>query len=171
VPSGPDIREIVDRLLDAEKALAGEGRWTSDREGQHRFTRAIECEGEITAAELVIKAYPRRPQPCFRILLTMTRAIWRLDFVLTETHLNPRLPRRKETDPPTGLVKGPHYHAWADNRRFATTSSLPHKLRNARIVPERVRSYDQAFRWFCAETNIEIGYDDIPDLPGRDTLL
>ena len=170
VPARPDIRQLVDGLIEAEKQLAGEGEWRSDRDGVYRFTRAVECRGEI-AAELVVKAYPRRPQPCFRLILTMGRAVWRVDFVQSETHLNPRNARRRETDPPRAIIKGPHYHAWADNRGFATMGSLPAKLRNARFMPERVRSYDQAFRWFCAETNIEIGSDDIPDLPKRDTLL
>jgi hypothetical protein len=101
----------------------------------------------------------------------MGRAIWRMDFDPTETHLNPRTPRRRETDPPRSLISGPHYHAWEDNRRFATMTSLPPKLRNARILPERLRSFDEAFRWFCAETNIAVSYDDIPELPKRDTLL
>lgn len=168
---GPDIRQIVDGLLEAEKHLAGEGEWQDDREGVRRFTRAVEREGEITPLEMVLKAYPRRAQPCFRILLTMGRAVWRVDFDAKETHWNPRLPRRKEVDPPQGMIKGPHYHAWADNRRFATMGSLPQKLRNARFIPERIRSYEQAFRWFCAETSIDIGHDDIPELPKRDTLI
>jgi hypothetical protein len=162
---------VVDRLLEAEKRLAGVGEWQDDRDGVKRFTRAVEREGEITALELVVKAYPRRIQPCFRVLLTMGRAIWRVDFDHRETHLNPRLPRRKEVDPPPGLVKGPHYHAWADNRRFATMTSLPQKMRNARFMPDRIRGYEQAFRWFCAETCIELRNGDVPDLPTRDTLL
>lgn len=168
---GPDIRQIVDGLLEAEKHLAGEGAWQNDRDGVKRFNRAVEHQGEITALELVVKAYPRRVQPCFRILLTMGRAIWRVDFDALETHMNPRNARRKEVDPPLGIIKGPHYHAWADNRRFATMGSLPQKLRNARFMPDRIRSYEQAFRWFCAETSITIGNDDIPELPERDTLL
>jgi hypothetical protein len=170
-PGRPDIRQIVDGLLGAEKHLAGLGEWQDDRDGVKRFTRAVEQDGEITALELVIKAYPRRTQPCFRILLTMGRAIWRVDFDHRETHINPRLPRRSEVGPPSGLIKGPHYHAWMDNRRFATTASLPQKLKNARFMPDRIRSYEQAFRWFCAETNIELGRGDLPELPERDTLL
>jgi hypothetical protein len=166
----PDIRQIVDGLLGAEKRLVGHGEWQTLREGESRFTRAIEHGGEV-AAELVAKAYPRRPQPCFRILLTMGRALWRIDFVSTETHLNPRKQNRKEADPPAGIIKGPHYHAWSDNRRFATMSSLPQKLRNARIMPDRIRSFESAFRWFCNETNIILDSGDIPELPRRDTLV
>ena len=167
---GPDTRDIVDALLAAEKRLAGDGEWQSDREGVKRFIRAVEREGEITPLELVIKAYPRRPQPRFRLILNMGRAIWRVDFT-DEIHPNPRNLGRPDVDPPMIAIQGPHYHSWADNRRFATATSLPERLKNARILPENVRSYESTFRWFCGATNIALGMGDVPDLPKRDTLI
>lgn len=166
----PDIREIVDRLLDATKRLVGEGEWRPDRDDVQRLTRVVECGGEL-AAELTVKAYARRPQPCFRIVLTMSRAIWRVDFVANEPHVNPRLNRYTEVSPPRGIIRGPHYHAWSDNRRFATAASLPRDLRLARFIPDRIRTFEQAFRWFCHETGIELGPEDLFELPTRDTLL
>ena len=166
----PDTRELVDALLAAEKRLAGDGEWQSDREGVKRFIRAVEREGEITPLELVVKAYPRRPQPRFRLVLTMGRAIWRVDFT-DELHTNPRNLGRLDIDPPMTAVQGPHYHSWQDNRRFGTASSLPEQLRNARVLPENLRSYETTFRWFCGVANIALGMGDVPDLPTRDTLI
>lgn len=166
----PDIREIVDALLAAEKRLAGAGEWQSDREGVKRFIRAIERDGEITPLELTVKAYPRRPQPRFRLILTMGRAVWRVDFT-DELHTNPRNAGRREVDPPMTAIQGPHYHSWQDNRRFSSTTSLPERLRNARLLPDNVRSYESTFRWFCGVTNIALGIGDVPDLPTRDTLI
>lgn len=166
----PDTREIVDALLAAEKRLTGEGEWQSDREGVKRFIRAIEREGEVTPLELVVKAYPRLPQPRFRIVLTIGRAIWRVDFT-DELHTNPRNHGRLDIDPPMTAIQGPHYHSWADNRRFATATSLPERLRNARLLPDNVRSYESTLRWLCGATNIALGMGDVPDLPTRDTLI
>jgi hypothetical protein len=170
VATGPDIREVVDKLLEAEKRLAGFGDWREEREDVQRFTRAVECGGELVA-ELVIKAYPRKPQPHFRIILAMARAVWRVDHVASERHINPRLNRFTDVSPPRGIIDGPHYHAWADNRRFATRTSLPATLKLARFMPERIRTFEQTFRWFCHEVGIELGPEDIVELPTRDTLL
>jgi hypothetical protein len=170
VPKGPDIREVVDRLLEAEKRLTGIGEWREERPGVFRFTRAVEFGGEV-AAELTIKAYPRRPQPFFRIVLAMSRAIWRVGFAPNEAHVNPRLNRFTDVSPPRGIIEGPHYHAWVDNRRFATGTSLPASLKLARFLPDRNRSFEQTLRWFCHEVGIEIGPEDVIVLPARDTLL
>ena len=166
----PDTREIVDALLSATKRLTGDGEWQSDRDGVKRFIRAIERDGEVLPLELFVKAYPRRPQPRFRIGLTINRAIWRVD-PTDKVHTNPWNIGRPDIDPPMKAVQGPHYNACADNRRFATATSLPERLRNARFLPDNVRSYDSTFRWFCGETNIILGMGDVPELPSRDTLI
>ena len=164
-----DVRALVDEILSAEKELAGIGRWQPDVKGCQRFMRAVAWNGEIVA-DLCVKAYPTRPQPYFRVILLFQQiAVWRIDYTYTDhPHINSfNCPK----DMPRGPITEPHYHSWADNRRLATAVQLPKRLANARVLPERVRTYEQAFRWFCGETKILLTSDDLPELPRRDTLL
>lgn len=164
-----DVRNLVDALLASDKQLAGIGEWRTDMNGAHRYVRAVEYRGEI-AAELCVKSYPRQPQLSFRLILYMMDiAIWRLDYTQDDKpHFNSH---DKPLDLVLGPIQGPHYHAWGDNRRFATAHSLPKRLFNARILSEKLRSFDNAFRWFCAETRVFVANEDVPELPKRDTLL
>lgn len=170
MPTGSyDVRKLADAILTKPKALVGIGEWQGEQAGCKRFTREVECEGEIVAS-ICVKSWPNRPQPCFRIsLIFMGIAIWRVDFLDWDpAHVNPD---GGKDGLPSGPISEPHYHAWTDNRRFATQNSLPKKLKNARLMPNSVRNFDNAFRWFCGQTEIEIGRDDLPNLPNRDTLL
>jgi hypothetical protein len=89
VPGASDVRDFVDALLGARKVLAGVADWQPDAvEGVFRYVRAVEYQGEI-AGELTVKAYPRRPTLRFRIILTVGRAIWRLDYSFDDApHVN-----------------------------------------------------------------------------------
>jgi hypothetical protein len=169
VPGASDVRDFVDALLGARKVLAGVADWQPDAvEGVFRYVRAVEYQGEI-AGELTVKAYPRRPTLRFRIILTVGRAIWRLDYSFGDApHVNSHNRPADLTGEP---ITEPHYHSWADNRRFAKANALPARLHNARILPKRIRRFEQAFRWFCAQTNIQLTSHDIPDLPKSDRLL
>lgn len=163
----PDLRAAIDGYMAADKMLAGSGRWQIDF-GDHcrRWTRATEVNGELTGIALEVKAYPRKDELEFRVLLNAARCIWRLDFA-DDGHVNPL------TAPERGgiVINGPHYHSWSDNRRYAKPNSLPQKLHVARILPINIRSFDAAFRWFCAETKVFVETADIPVLPKRDTLI
>jgi hypothetical protein len=124
-------------------------------------------EGEVSDATMTVICFPREHQLRFRIVLSYVRAIWRLDYTFDETHVNSA---NRSDDLPLGPIKGPHYHAWLDNRRFARSNSLPLKLHNARLLPANVRTFANAFRWFCGETGI-MPPSIVPDFPKSDTLL
>lgn len=164
-----DNRLLVDEMLAVEKEFAAFGQWSRDVNGVARFTRAIAYRGEVIA-ELCLKAYPRRTQPSFRIsLIFADMAVWRIDFTYEDKpHINSF---NRPDDMPLGPIRSPHYHSWSDNRRFATQSQLPRRLQNARLMPETVRTFEQAFWWFCSETRIKNATGDVPELPRRDTLL
>jgi hypothetical protein len=124
--------------------------------------------GEISDATLPVISFPRSRELRFRLVLSYRRAVWRLDYTFGETHVNP--PNRPN-DLTDSRIDGPHYHAWADNRRFAKHNSLPDRLPNARILPQNIRTFPNAFRWFCGETRIAIEPFGVPDLPQSDRLL
>lgn len=168
MPEQTDLREVVDRLLQVPKELTGVGSWEpASHEGDVRMALPLIVEGEISDAMVTIIAYPRAPTIRFRLVLTYIRAIWRVDYTDDELHVNSANRPHDLTD---WQIMGPHYHSWQDNRRFARHNSLPIKLRNARFLPNNVRTYDNAFRWFCGNTGI-LPPASVPELPPRDTLL
>lgn len=167
----PDVRSLVDRYLAGTKRLLmTRGAWQPEaRAGVYRRSIPIATEGEVLG-HVELKAYPRDRQPAFRIVLIfLDRCIARLDSVPTDgPHYNSfNRPRDLEAGP----VVGPHFHSWPDNCRFGTMSALPERLLNARPLRPKIRSYDAAFRWFCAEHNIDMETWVPPELPERDTLL
>lgn len=164
-----DVRDVVDAFFKKGKILAGTGQWRPElNENSVRCVYPIEVEGEIFGLDLTIKAYPRAKVPKFRLILTYGKAIWRLDYADDDPHINSH---NRPPDLPLGPIVGPHFHSWEDNRRFATSVALPSRLRNARPLPENVRSFENAFRWFCGLTGISVGSQDMPMLPKSDTLL
>jgi hypothetical protein len=167
--SRPDIRDVVDAFLAKEKTLAGLGGWRRDTHARSfRWVQPVEVEGEIPGFDLTVKAYPSRRRLKFRIILAYGKAFWRLDYANDSPHVN-SFDRPSDLD--LGPIRGPHYHSWKENRRFATASSLPSSLHNARMLPQNLRTFDSAFRWFCGETRIIVGNQDMPILPRPDTLL
>jgi hypothetical protein len=164
------VREVVDRLLAAEKILVGEANWSAPYGDRRclRWRKPCSILGEVTEMELEVIAYPEDGPDRFRIILVYQKAIWRLDYVRGEGHVN-SLNRPLEL--PAGPIDEAHYHSWSDNRRFATALSLPNYLKNANVLPQNVRGFDTAFRWFCGQTNIKVASLDMPILPDRTTLL
>lgn len=165
----PDVRTAVDDFLGTSKSLAGEATWTTaQREGDMRIKWPLLISGELSEASLTIISYPREPQLRFRIVLSYEKAIWRLDYVYDDHHVNSM---DRPVNLPPGPINEPHVHTWALNRRFATGANLPSRLLNASILPRNIRSFDNAFRWFCGETNIHLGAGPLPELPKSDRLL
>jgi hypothetical protein len=141
--------------------------WKADPDGDtHRWIGLIEVQHQYAGVRLIVKAYPRESDLRFRVVLTAATCIWRLDYE-DDPHINPL------NAPEFGgmTLAGPHYHSWADNRRFGTPNSLPKKLRIARLLPAEIKTFSAAFRWFVDQTNIEIDSSEVPDLPRKVTLL
>lgn len=132
-----------------------------------RWRVNVAINGVLSGFALEVKAYPQTGPECFRIILMGEKAIWRLCCARDAPHTNPLA---RPQDIKESIISGPHYHSWADNRRYATERSLPDELRIARILD--AMSYPSAFRWFCAQTGISgVASLDLPDLPRRERLL
>lgn len=163
----------VDLLLSRTKTIAGEPTWQSTSyDGQMRWLAPLSVDGEVTDLNLVVDAYPTHPSAKFNILLVLGRCVARLEYSEHTRHNNHALAGGYF---PTGLeegwIYGPHFHSWPTNRILATWDSLPKELEWAMLLPANVRGFDNAFRWFCGETRILCGANEVPDLPPRDRLL
>lgn len=163
-----DIRIEVDRLLGVLKRPTGEAEWVETLQDDSRLAYPLSLDDELSDAIFTIISYPSLNETQFRLVLSYGRAIWRVDFARGEDHINP-LDRPNHL--PAGPITEPHYHSWADNRHLASASTLPGRLLNANILPSNVRTYENAFRWFCGETNIAVPQGGVPDLPRGDRLL
>ena len=136
--------------------------------GEMRMVMPLRINDVSTGGELLVTAYPLIGHSRFRVMLILQKCVWRVDHVNDEPHIN-------SFDRPADLAEfdfcEPHYHAWADNRRFCTHLSLPEQLENARLMPQHVRTFDTTLRWFCGQTNIEQPPPGVIALPPRTRLL
>ena len=165
---GPPIAELIDGLLASEKTLGGEPDWQDTYFDEAKLMMPLLIDGVSVHADFVVLAYPLTGHSKFRLLLNAPRCVWRVDHVHDEPHVN-------SFDRPSDLEEydfcAPHYHAWADNRRFSTHATLPDRLENARILPPGLRSFDSVLRWFCGETNIVQPLAGLITLPRRTSLV
>lgn len=164
-----DIRKTVDALLAAQKTLLGVGEWKPANDGRDfRFVRRVAINGADCGMSLTVKSVPPSVTDEFRFILEYGLNVFRLDYFSYEVHNNQSC---GPSDIRVGLVEGPHYHAWSDNRRLCTRLSLAKNMKYARSLPANIRGFDNAFRWFCGETRITLGAGDVPDLPGKQLLI
>jgi hypothetical protein len=168
ITRGPDLRRDVDEFLAAHKTLPAPGDWREvNRETERRLTLPIERAGEISPFDLVLVMSPDAVEPDLRIVLLYgSKCIWRL-CLSPEYHPNSL---RRPDDLPSS-VNGPHHHTWHDNRHFAAANRLPKKLKNARILPDEIRSSDEAFRFFVEQIGVEFPSWGPPVWPKRTGLL
>lgn len=169
VPSTSSIALVIDSLLSAPKTLGGSPAWRDmQSHDQHRLVMPLLIGGESTGLDLEICAYPNTQPTRFTIIIRQPRCVWRLDYSTTDIHTN----SLNAPDDIRGLlISGPHYHAWADNRHLCTNNALPDQLRNARVFPASISSFNAALEWFCAETNILPPPAGLIVMPARTRLL
>jgi hypothetical protein len=162
------VGELIDQMLAAEKTLGGVPSWQGAQRGELRLIIPLEIEAVSCGAHLEIDAYPNQDPLRFRIMIYSPKCIWRVDFTTGEPHVNPL---DSPPDIPKRQFDRPHYHSWADNRRYCTQNGLPDRLSIARLVPDNLRSFDSTFRWFCGETRIAQPPTGLIELPPRTALL
>ena len=167
MPKSPPIAELIDGLLAAQKTFAGEPDWIDIYHGESRLVMPLHVGGVSSGSDLKISAYPLIGDAKFRIMLCAPKCVWRVDHVSDEPHVNSF---NRPADLEAQSFCQPHYHAWADNRRFCAYATLPDRLENARILP-KPWSFDSVLRWFCGETNIEPPQKGAIVLPQRKNLL
>ena len=164
---GPSIAKVIDDLLAVRKTFTGEPDWRDIYPHESRLVMPLHIDGVSSGADLRISAYPFIGDSKFRILLCVPRCVWRVDHVTDEWHFNSF---NRPADLEEESFCQPHYHAWADNRRFCAYATLPDRLENARILLKSL-SFDSVLRWFCGETNIEPPRKGAIVLPQRKKLL
>lgn len=168
-----DLPARVDALLAASKRIAEPSAWHgTDYVGQKRWQSRLVADGDVTDMYLQINTFPAKPFLDFHILLIYRTCVARIDSSDIEKHNNRRmagveLPQGIDT----GMISGPHFHSWSDNRRLVTGRSLPKELPFARVLPRNVRGFENTLRYLCGQTNIQLGVDDVPELPERDRLI
>ncbi len=164
----------IDAFVAMDKRLIGADEPPTWREGREQglnewiIKLPLEVAGEQRGQSLMVQAYPNSPSLKFRIAILFEPSICRLDFELACIHPNAHA---EETEGLKAIVKGPHLHAWDDNKRFFYSATLAPKLHNAYEIPTNIRSFDSALRWFCTEYRIELPGSHRIELPTRTTLF
>jgi len=167
--AGQNILALVDALIQAEKTLGGAPDWQQVGNGdEERLVLPIFVDGVSSNASVEIKAYPNSAILRFRVMLLVGKCIWRIDHTEYEQHVNP-IDTFSTVTPPSFTC--PHFHSWADNRRYCTSANLPSKLKIARPLETHHRSFDAVFRWFCGEVNIAQPHASMVYLPARTRLM
>lgn len=121
---------------------------------------------------MYVDSYPRSSYLEFHINIVYGYTISRLDFLEVDRHHNHKV---KRVSTPYGImlgwIFGSHFHRWADNSVLAGVHAGPKELEFAVPLPGNVRSFESAFRFFCADSKILVAANEMPTLPPRDTLL
>lgn len=158
------IQTVTD-FLDAQKSIAGVGappRWQPNRDGSgYESKLPLEVAGVQYGDFLIIGSVPSLD--AFNILVTrFGTCISRLDFDVLQPHTN-TLFAADDGLPP--MVSGKHFHRWSLNGRFVAANGSLERLRHAEELPAKIRTFEQALRWFCDETKITLPHDHNITLP------
>lgn len=164
--------ELVDKVLSSTKLLAGIGipqRWQPNRDPNELSIKIpIEIEGQQVGHKLVAVFEPASHTLKFSILIVVNEVcITRLDFDPTGGHTNSLLAFQYGIP---AVVSGKHFHRWSLNRRFVTGVGHLERLENAEDIPQNIRTFDSALRWFCGECNIQLPHNHAIELPPRSLI-
>ncbi len=164
---------FIDWFFNQSKTIAAAGTWQeTETDGRYRYKVPIAIGGTTTLSDLYIEAFSRSESLRFSIVLCYKLCIFRLDYWELDQHNNHKVGKHNMPEGITvGPIKGPHFHHWSDNRMLATNSSIPSTLEYARALPSNLKSFENCFRWFCGEANIELGGLIVPELPLKDRLI
>lgn len=169
--SAEDLVAAIDAMMAQPKRLVGATSplvWVDGRRaGEKKIKLPLEIEGEQRGQSLVVLAYPRERPLKFRILLVFPPAVFRLCYETGAVHGNNHA---IESENLPAIIQGPHVHPWNLNRRFVKNPYQVLKLRNAEPF-DRIRTFDAALRWFCADTRIALPPNHAIELPARDVLI
>ena len=161
--------DLVGKVLTATKNLAGIGlpqQWHPNRDPNELSIKIpLEIDGLQVGHKLIAVFEPASHTLKFSILITVNEVcITRLDFDKTGGHTNSLLALQYNIPP---IVSGNHFHRWALNKRFVTACGNLERLENAEAIPDSIRTFDAALRWFCDECNIQLPHNHAIELPPR----
>ena len=148
--------EHVDTMLKAKKVLIGEpeDRGPNRDSEQARLVWPVLVNSKSDQCYVSATLYPNDRDLRFSIsLVYYDHNVWHLDFV---PHY------RAEVNPPLvghdngfETIWGPHCHRWEENRQFSQHGAIPHPLRFRVPLPADVQNWENAFRYFAGEVNID----------------
>lgn len=174
MPAVDEFVAAVDAFIAARKQIVGvttPQRWSEGRaigEGELALKFPIEVNGEQHPSRMfIVSAYPDSEELKFVINLTYQWSVFRLDYEIDRLHSNVNRPLGSKI--PISVM-GPHYHPWNENKAMIKHLNEPPKLPMALPLDIHIRQFDQALRWFCRETNIDLR-DHAIDLPPRQRLI
>jgi hypothetical protein len=159
------VRDVTE-FLSATKELAGIDMpvvWQPGREPSELCAKLpIEINGVLSGKSLLIVSFPASDPLRFTILIIHEVAICRLDFDESGGHTN-GFSQKKLPE----IISGSHFHRWSSNMQFVTDYGKLPTLKFAEALPKKIRSFDTALRWFCAEVNISLPNTHLITLPPR----
>lgn len=150
------LKRFVDIVLASTKSLEGIPSWERGaRSHDRRLVWVVLVEGQSAECALTATAYPEMGERRFTIsLVVKQRCVWRLDYDPIDTeHINP--PDRLKIPGIPPHIRGQLFHSWEDNSYLASKTRLPNQLYCAKELPINVRGWENSFRWFCGQTQIE----------------
>lgn len=164
--------ELVDKVLASTKNLAGIGlpqRWQPNRDPNELSIKIpIELDGLQVGHKLVAVFEPTSHTLKFSILIIVGEVcVTRLDFDQTGGHTNSLLALQHGIP---AVVSGKHLHRWNINKRFVTAVGHLERLEIAEAIPDNIRTFDSALRWFCDECNIQLPHNHAIALPARSLI-
>ena len=164
--------ELVDKVIASTKYLAGIGlpqRWQPNRDPNELSIKIpIEINGLQIGHKFVAVFEPASHTLKFSILIVVNEVcITRLDFDPTGGHTNSLLASQYGIP---AVVSGKHFHRWVLNKRIVTAAGHLERLENAEAIPDRIRTFDSALRWFCGECNIQLPHNHAIELPPRSLI-
>lgn len=160
---------MIDEFMRRPKTLIGWPSWYElpDNIRELRMKIPLAINGITTDGSIVLVAYPYAAEQNYSIMLIYKQCISRIDWDYEE-HVN-------SSDAPESIISlfidGPHYHSWEDNKRFCRGGLLPERLENARPLSDKIRGFDNVFRWFLGELNVVQPPAGLIELPPRVKLL
>lgn len=171
MPDDQPIAVLVAALLADQKQFAGDPEpRRPNREGeQGRIHWPVLVRGQSAQCYVAATMFPEDEDLRFTISLVLRQDnIWRLDFEPDDRiEMNPELAGHEFS---LATIRGPHCHRWEENRLFASRDRIPSPLPFRVPLPSSIRTWEQAFRHFVTETNIDQPAQ-IPQWPRRRRLL
>lgn len=164
--------DLVEKVLDAPKTLAGIGmpqKWQPNRNPAELCIKLpIEIDGTQQGHKIVVVFEPSSHDLKFSILIVICDlCVTRLDFDPSGGHTNSLLAFK---DGLPAIVSGKHFHRWSINRTFVRANGHLEELENAEPLPESIRTFDAALRWFCDACAIALPHDHLIELPSRSLI-
>ena len=162
--------DAADEFVESRKRPVGEADWIEgNRPSRFRIEWPLHIDGASSDGRLIIQADTNMKPLSYAVIVELGgRPISRLDYNLTDEHVNPaKGPRdlRKQ------VINGPHAHLWNDNRGRMTGSAVPKTLPLARPIPEQHSDFGAVFEWFCEMNNVACDRSLIPIVPTQLKLI